>query len=266
MGIRTSYDNGVFSWVDLMTTDPEAAKTFYSELFSWSFVDMPVEGMPPYSMAFKHDGLKDRRVAALFEMPSEKIGAMPPHWQSYINVTDIEKSIKSCEEHGGKILNPICDILDSGRMAVVMDPTNAVVNLWEPKSHIGAELVNEVNTYCWAELQTRGAHRAVEFYQAVFGWGIEIDEKPPQYVIGLVNGRYNCGIFDMDKVNLPINIPSQWAAYFNVENLDESIEKVRALGGKTMTDPIEIDPGRFATIMDPQGAVLTMMQVNQPDD
>ena len=262
MGIRDSYDNGVFSWVDLMTTNQEAAKTFYTELFSWSFVDKRIEGMPLYSMAYKGD----RTVAALFLMPEEQRGTMPPHWQSYINVTDLETTLAAWEKQGGQILNPMCDILDAGRMAVVMDPTNAVVNLWQPKNHIGAERVNEVNTYCWAELQTRGADRAVAFYQAVFDWGIEIDEKPPQYVIGLVNGRYNCGIFDMDKVNLPIEIPSQWAAYFNVENLEDSMAKVKALGGKTMTDAIEIDPGRFATIMDPQGAVLTIMEVNDPDD
>jgi predicted enzyme related to lactoylglutathione lyase len=36
MGKRTSYAPGTFSWVDLATTDPDAAKSFYGELFGWS--------------------------------------------------------------------------------------------------------------------------------------------------------------------------------------------------------------------------------------
>ncbi len=39
---RTSYAQGTPNWVDLQTTDPEAAKAFYSGLFGWRFDDMPV--------------------------------------------------------------------------------------------------------------------------------------------------------------------------------------------------------------------------------
>ena len=46
MGIRDRYEHGVFSWVDLATADPEAAKTFYSQLFDWRFEDIPVPARP----------------------------------------------------------------------------------------------------------------------------------------------------------------------------------------------------------------------------
>ncbi|MBX2865017.1 MAG: VOC family protein, partial [Leptolyngbyaceae cyanobacterium MAG.088] len=158
------------------------------------------------------------------------------------------------------------DVMEAGRMAVVKDPTGAVVSLWQAKGHIGAGLVNEVNTFCWAELQTRGADKAAEFYKAIFGWELEVDEKPPNYISTKVKGHYNCGMFDMDKANLPPEIPSNWAVYFNVADLDKSLEIVNRLGGKALMDPIEIEPGRFTTIMDPQGATLALMQVNNPDD
>lgn len=263
MGIRDSYENGVFSWVDLLTTDPEAAKAFYSQLFNWKFQDMPVPDAPPYSMAFKNE----RSVAALFLMPEDmRSQNIPPYWQSYINVEDLDASVKKCEAHGATIIDPPCDIMEAGRMAIIKDPTEAMVILWQAKEHIGAGLVNEVNTFCWAELQTRGADKAVEFYKSVFGWDVEVDDKPPFYMTCSVKGHYNCGIFDMDKVNLPANIPSHWAVYFNVENLDNSLELVKDLGGKALIDPVEIDPGRFATISDPQGAVVTLMEINDPDD
>ena len=263
MGIRESYENGVFSWVDLATTDLDAAKQFYTKLFNWDFQDLPVEGGPPYSMAFKND----RRVAALFLMPDEMKGRnIPSHWQSYINVKDLEATVQKWKTHGGAVLDHPFDVMEAGRMAVVKDPTGAVVSLWQANNHIGADLVNEVNTFCWAELQTRGSDKAAQFYQAVFDWEIEIEDKPPHYVTCKVKGHYNCGIFDMDKVNLPADVPTHWAVYFNIENLDTSLALVKSLGGKALIEPIVIDPGRFATIADPQGAVLTIMELKEVDD
>ena len=263
MGIRNSYENGVFNWVDLMTTDPDAAKAFYSQLFGWTFQDQPTDIGTVYSMARKGD----RSVAALFAMADDmKQQGIPPHWQSYINVLDIEASIQRWQDNGGEIVTPPFDVMTSGRMAMVKDPTGAMVSLWQAKDHIGAELVNEVNTFCWAELQTRGSDAAGEFYKSVFDWDIEVDDKPPYYLMGKVNGQLNCGIFDMDRVGLPANIPVKWAVYFNVENLDTAMDIVKANGGKVMMDPIVIDPGRFTTIVDPQGAVVTIMELNDPDD
>ncbi|MEA5464457.1 VOC family protein [Leptothoe sp. PORK10 BA2] len=260
MGIRDSYENGVFSWVDLMTSEPMEAKQFYTELFGWTFQDMPMDTGGVYSMAFKGD----RSVAAISAIPPNM--AMPPCWQTYITVEDLEATVQSWQDNGGSVEMAPFDVMDAGRMAVVKDPTGAVVSLWQAKSHIGAGLVNEVNTFCWTELQTRGADKAAEFYQAVFGWELEVDEKPPNYISTKVKGHYNCGMFDMNKANLPAEIPSTWAVYFNVANLDESLAIVNRLGGKALMEPIDIEPGRFTTIMDPQGATVALMQANNPDD
>ena len=261
MGIRDSYENGVFSWVDLMTTDQEAAKQFYTELFSWKFQDMPVDTGGVYSMAFKGE----RPVAALFATPDD-MQEVPPHWSSYITTDDLEATVQSWQDHGGTVEMPICEIMDSGRMAMVKDPTEAIVGLWQAKDFYGAGLVNEVNTFCWTELQTRGADKAADFFKAVFGWEIEVDDKPPNYITGSVNGKMNCGMFDMDKAKLPPEIPSTWAVYFNVVDLDESLAIVNRLGGEALMDPIDIEPGRFTTVKDPQGAIIALMQVNDPDD
>ena len=36
---------GAFSWFELTTTDPQAAKNFYSQLFGWDTEDMSMEDM-----------------------------------------------------------------------------------------------------------------------------------------------------------------------------------------------------------------------------
>ena len=44
MGKRTSYEPGTFSWIELSTSDPDAAKGFYGELFGWEAEDQEMPG------------------------------------------------------------------------------------------------------------------------------------------------------------------------------------------------------------------------------
>jgi predicted enzyme related to lactoylglutathione lyase len=50
MGRRERYEPGTFCWVDLATTDPAGAKTFYGELFGWEAEDMPAGEAGTYMM------------------------------------------------------------------------------------------------------------------------------------------------------------------------------------------------------------------------
>ncbi len=264
MGVREIYEAGVFNWVELVTTEAEVAKQFYQQLFNWNFQDLPVEEGRPYSMAFKND----RSVAAVFQMSDDmKDQHIPPHWQSYINVLDLEEAVQKWQTHGGIVLAPPFEVMDAGRMAVVKDPVGAALTLWQAKTHVGAGLVNEVNTFCWAELQTRDPEAAKLFYQAVLDWEYEVEEKPPYYITGKVKGHYNCGIFDMSQVEMPAEIPSSWVVYFNVQSLDDSIHQVKSLGGNLLMEaPMTIEAGRFTTIADPQGAVLVLIELKIVDD
>ncbi|MEO1591341.1 MAG: VOC family protein [Cyanobacteria bacterium J06632_22] len=263
MGIRNGYDEGIFCWVELATSDAPAAKQFYNTLLGWQFQDFPMETGDIYAMAHKGE----RPVAALYPLMPDMLELnIPPHWQSYINVKDVDTTTQRWQAQGGTVIRPPFDVEGYGRMAIVKDPTDAVVSLWQAGSHIGARVVNEVNTFCWAELQTRGVEKAAEFYKSVLGWEIETEDKPPFYTTAKVNGHMNCGMFDMDKVNLPPEIPSTWAVYFNVENLDQSLEIVKSEGGRALIEPVAIDVGRFVSIADPQGAVLTIMELKYVDD
>jgi len=58
-------------------------------------------------------------------------------------------------------------------------------------------------------------------------------------------------------------VPQFWLVYFAVADLDASLAKAQELGGMKMTDPMQVDAGRFALIMDPQGAALAIIQLAQ---
>ena len=51
MGERTSYPPGTFSWVDLQTTDQDAAKSFYADLLGWEYDEIPIGDGSTYAMA-----------------------------------------------------------------------------------------------------------------------------------------------------------------------------------------------------------------------
>jgi uncharacterized protein len=62
---------------------------------------------------------------------------------------------------------------------------------------------------------------------------------------------------------VPAEVPQFWLVYFAVEDLDASLAKVQELGGMVTMPGMTVDAGRFAVIMDPQGAALAIIQLAQ---
>ncbi len=111
--------HGAFSWFELMTTDVEGAKSFYSKLLGWKITDMPMEEFT-YSVA----KVGDDDVAGIMAMPPGT-EEMPPAWGNYITVDDVDAIAKQAVELGGKVLVEPRDIPEVGRFAVVQDPQGA---------------------------------------------------------------------------------------------------------------------------------------------
>src|SRR5689334_20526953 len=114
----TEHKPGTFSWMELGTTDADAAKRFYGELFTWTFEDMPAGPGMTYSMA----SIGGKHVGALYKMGAE-MANVPPEWASYITVENVDDVSKKVTANGGKVMKEPFDVMDVGRMAVVADPT-----------------------------------------------------------------------------------------------------------------------------------------------
>ena len=95
---------------------------------------------------------------------------VPPVWVSYVKIDDIDGAAARAAEAGGAVFMPPMDVLDSGRMTLIQDPTGAAFGVWSPRAFEGAALVNRPNTLAWNELQTRDLPAARAFYEHVFGW------------------------------------------------------------------------------------------------
>ena len=257
MGERTSYAPGTFSWVDLATTDTGAAKSFYSGLFGWAFEDNPIPEGGTYTMC-RINGTDVAAIAGQRE--EERSQGIPPHWNSYVTVDDLDASTAKASDLGGNVILPPFDVLDAGHMAVVADPEGAVFMMWKPKDHIGAGRVNEPGALCWNELGTKDAAKATDFYTSLFGWTPEVfDHEGPHaaYTIIRVGDKSNGGI--RTQTEMEADVPANWLAYFAVDNADESAAKAGELGGTALAPPMDVpvaEGARIAVIADPQGAAF----------
>ena len=141
MGKLERYEPGTFGWGDLTTADPVSVKTFYGELFGWEAEEMPAGEAGTYTML----SLEGDEVCGFYEMEAEgREGSISSRWFSYVSIEDTDATASRTHKlgdtvYGGEAFN----VLDSGRMAVIQDPTCAVLAAWAPWAHIGADRVND---------------------------------------------------------------------------------------------------------------------------
>jgi predicted enzyme related to lactoylglutathione lyase len=247
MGQRTSYEPGVFSWADLATTDADAAKAFYSDLFGWELDDLDLPDGGVYTMALV-DG---RRVGALSPVQQE---GQPPAWNAYITVDDADASAAKAGELGGTIFAEPFDVMEAGRMAVIADPTGAVFCVWQPGDQIGAELVNGHGLLSLTQLNTSDIDKASAFYSDLFGWRIEQtgDTETPYWGI-YVGDTLNAGMMALPPGQ---PAPPHWLVYFGHNDLDAAAEKISAAGGTVLVPRTPVPGGEFVVAQDAQGAVF----------
>jgi len=255
---RTEYAEGTPSWIDLATTGPAAAKQFYGDLFGWTFDDMPAGPDMIYTMCSK----QGRFVAGLSAQPPEQAQqGVPPMWNTYVTVDDVDSATKRAENAGGTVFMAPFDVMDSGRMAVVGDPAGAVVSMWQARDHIGAQLVNEPGSLCWNELVTPDVERAKAFYGSTFGWTAEpMEAGGMPYTIFNVAGNAAAG-----ATTPPMEgIPPHWAVYFAVDDTDATVAQAKARGATVVTEALDSPAGRMAGLRDPQGAAFWVIKTPPP--
>lgn len=248
----TRHKPGSFSWAELGTTDDAGAKRFYTSLFGWSFIDSPAGPGMIYTRLQKNG--KD--VGALYKMGAQQGGA-PPHWGTYVTASSADEAAKKAQKLGGKVLMEPFDVMEYGRMPVLQDPQGATFSVWEPRKHIGAEVMGEPNTVCWSELDTTDTGSASRFYTDLFGWGSKPGGDYTEFQLG---GQSIGGMMKIPKEWGAV--PPNWLTYFAVSDCDATVKKAKELGGEAIVPPTDIPKvGRFAVLRDPQGAVFAIIKL-----
>lgn len=248
--------HGTIGWVDLQSTDVDSAKAFYTALFGWTYEDMPTPMGVDYTMCYV-DG---QTVAGMSPQPGEMAAAgVPSMWNSYVMVEDADAVQAAVDGLGGSVLMPAMDVMDSGRMLMIAGPDGAVLGVWQPMTHQGAEVFGVPGALSWNELQSRDLEPAKAFLSGVFGWRWEAMPSNPQYFVCHVDDKpgdtANGGAMTMPS-SVPNEAPSMWIVYFSVTDCDSAAQAVTELGGHVFMPPADMGPGRFAGANDPTGAMF----------
>lgn len=259
----TEYKPGTFCWPELVASDAGKAKEFYSKLFGWVINDVPISDDQVYSMA----NLNGKEAGALYQMWTEQAEeGVPTHWASYVSVANVDEVVKKAESSGGTIIVTPMDVFDAGRMAAIMDPTGAMISVWQPHKHIGATVVNEHGALVWNELATNDTEMAKEFYTDLFGWDAQdMDFNGMTYTMFMNGDRPAAGMLPIQKEWE--GMPPAWSVYFAVNDCDSTVEQAKTLGGEVVVPAFNIpEVGRMAFLKDSQGAVFAVLKMDkQPD-
>jgi predicted enzyme related to lactoylglutathione lyase len=248
MPTRTSYEPGTPSWVDLASSDLPASVAFYSSVFGWSANDQG-----PEAGNYNIMELNGTPVAGAGPIMME---GQPPAWTTYISVVDADASVAKIKAAGGMVFVEPMDVMDVGRMAVFADPTGAAAAVWQPRSHIGAGLVNEPGALAWNELSTRDVAAAKTFYGEVFGWENETATMGDmEYTTWTLKGNQIGGMMTMPDM-VPAEVPSYWLAYFATADCDATVATATGQGATLVAGPMDIPAGRFAVLSDAAGAMF----------
>ena len=246
----TSHAPGTPSWPELGTTDAKSAMTFYHAIFGWQD-DPQSMGENWFYHLQKLNGLE---AAAIYEQgEEERTRRVPPHWNTYFTVEDVDAVVEKTGQAGGSLLHGPMDVFEAGRMAVLQDPQGAMFLVWKPKQHIGCRVKQEAGAMIWNELVTSDSAAAIEFYNSVLGTERGITMGPMDYTLLRAGGTEVAGVLQITEDMGPI--PPHWAVYFGVDDVDQTVSKAQSLGADVYVPPTDIpEIGRFACLADPQGA------------
>ena len=121
--------HGTFCWNERLARDVERAKKFYADAIGWSFDAMPAPtGGGTYWCAIQNG----QPVAGIFPLISPEFDGVPEGWMSYLAVDDVDQRVAKATAAGAKLMRPIFDVPNVGRIAILAEPGGAGVGWMTP--------------------------------------------------------------------------------------------------------------------------------------
>ncbi|QIG91859.1 MULTISPECIES: VOC family protein [unclassified Bradyrhizobium] len=254
-------DGASFAWYELLTTDVDGAIAFYGSVLGWVTKDVST---PALSYKLFMSGEFPR--SGLMELPEEgrRQGATP-RWIGYVGVDDVDLVVRHMQERGGAVYVPPTST-NIGRVSIVADPQRATFGLLSGSSiaRPAAEGLDALGRVGWHELLAADWRKAFGFYSEVFGWRQADGGNAPSetYQLFSAGGQTVGGIFN----KRPLEPIAFWLYYFNVDDVDAAIVRVKAGGGRVYEGPLELPNGSWIVrCLDPQGATFALEGARSPD-
>jgi predicted enzyme related to lactoylglutathione lyase len=249
--------DGSICWFELATTDPAAARHFYSGLLGWSANEVPMG--PEFSYTIFQLNGKD--AAGAYRLMKEQVEqGVPSHWMLYIKTTSSDEAFTKAINLGAAQIAAPFDVPNVGRMSVLRDPTGAIISTFQPGGHRGLEVFGQTGAICWVELQSPDPDKAAQFYADWLGWKYESGKDGYRHIIAGEGKSDMIGGIPAE-MEAPQGTPAHWLAYIRVADCTASSEKADQLGAKTILPAAAIpEVGTISILADPQGAVFALYE------
>jgi predicted enzyme related to lactoylglutathione lyase len=131
-GVLPSGGVGDFTWHELATTDPDAALSFYTELFGWSKGAAHDMGELVYHIVT----LDGKDIGGVYKA---RDNSTPPNWLSYARVADASKAANAVKSAGGRVVNGPMEVPGGSWIVQVLDPQGGAIALVESAQAAGGE-------------------------------------------------------------------------------------------------------------------------------
>ena len=115
-----------FVHIELSTNDLDKAKKFYSALLDWKLIDMPMPDGGTYTMIYVGEGTGGG-------MMKHPMPGAPSMWMAYVQVDNLDAATKKAEQLGAKVIKEKTEVPGFGWFSMIVDPTGAMLALWEAK-------------------------------------------------------------------------------------------------------------------------------------
>jgi uncharacterized protein len=121
------WSHGHFHWNELMTRNPEQAKSFYGATVGWTF-----EAMPMPDGTYWVAKLGDDAVAGIFPLSAPRFDGVPEQWMAYLAVDNVDQRVNKATAAGATLMRPLFDVPGVGRIAILREPGGAGVGWMTP--------------------------------------------------------------------------------------------------------------------------------------
>jgi len=216
-----------FVWADLSTFNLEEAQRFYGKCFGWKFHSL--------SDGYYACGSAQSSSAGLYVMPEKFQNIrMPSFWMSYIQVHDIEETVRVAKANGAIIEVSPEPAPGGGLVALIRDPAGAGFTCYEGDAFGGNDIGDAHGSRVWHELHVSDISVVEPFYSAVFGWKITRLNEPDRYLINDQSGVTVAGV--RVTSNELKGDKEYWGVYFSVDDLAVAIETIQQCGGEIVAE------------------------------
>lgn len=124
----TKAEHGSFCWNERLTRDVERVKKFYQDTIGWTFTSMPTPEGGTYLCAMQGG----KPVGGIFSIAAPEFEKVPEAWMSYLAVDDIDKRVAKATAAGAKLMRPIFEVPNVGRIAILTEPGGGGIGWMTP--------------------------------------------------------------------------------------------------------------------------------------